>query len=118
MYGLHMYKYPNILGRMVTVTIDRPLGSTHPDYPDHHYPINYGYVEGVIGGDGEEQDVYLLGVNTPISSYQAVVIAVIHRYNDCEEKWVAAPSNLVFSKHDIQKLTHFQEQFFDSEIFC
>lgn len=24
---------------------------------DMYYPVNYGYVEGVIGGDGAEQDI-------------------------------------------------------------
>lgn len=113
-----MSKYSHILGKRVTITIDRPLGSKHPNYPDHYYPINYGYVEGIMGGDGDEQDVYLLGVDIPVASYQAVIIAVIHRHDDVEEKWVAAPADLSFSRDDIQRLTNFQEQFFDSEIFC
>ena len=28
-----------------------------------YYPINYGYIEGVMAPDGEEQDAYILGVN-------------------------------------------------------
>lgn len=27
-----------------------------------YYPINYGYIEGITAPDGEEQDVYILGV--------------------------------------------------------
>lgn len=26
-----------------------------------YYPINYGYIEGIIAPDDEEQDVYILG---------------------------------------------------------
>ena len=52
-----------MLGKTVTVTIDRPLGSRHPRHPDLLYPINYGYIAGIMGGDGEEQDAYLLGVS-------------------------------------------------------
>ena len=33
---------------VVTVTVDRPLGSSHPKYKDLYYPINYGYIKGVI----------------------------------------------------------------------
>lgn len=37
--------------------IDRPIGTIHHGTV---YPINYGYIEGLIAGDGEEQDVYIL----------------------------------------------------------
>ena len=30
---------------MIKVVMDRPLGSSHPKYPDMIYSINYGYVE-------------------------------------------------------------------------
>lgn len=30
------------IGSTVTVTIDRPLGSVHPNYQDMRYPVNYG----------------------------------------------------------------------------
>ena len=51
------------LGKIVETKIDRPMGSIHPKHDDMIYPINYGYIPGVLGGDGEELDVYLLGVN-------------------------------------------------------
>ena len=38
--------------------MDRPLGSRHPDW-DFHYPVNYGYVPGVLASDGEELDAYV-----------------------------------------------------------
>ena len=47
------------IGKAVTVTVDRPIGTHHPKHPEIVYPINYGYVEGLLGGDGEEQDVYI-----------------------------------------------------------
>ena len=40
------------------------------------YPVNYGFVEGVIAGDGENQDAYVLGTDGPIESFQGKVIAV------------------------------------------
>ena len=97
---------------VVTVTIDRPLGSTHPEHPAIVYPVNYGYIAGVRGGDGEEQDAYVLGVNVPLTSFTGRVIAVIHRHDDCEDKWVVAPDGVVFTEDDVRRLTHFQEQYF------
>lgn len=38
----------HILGSVATVKVDRPLGSYHPRHPDMYYPVNYGYVEGII----------------------------------------------------------------------
>ena len=45
------------LGRAVTATMDRPLGSRHPRCPDIVYGVNYGYAAGIMAGDGQEQDV-------------------------------------------------------------
>ena len=42
-----------MIGEIVTVTVDRPLGSFHPEHKDMYYPINYGYIEGIIAPDGE-----------------------------------------------------------------
>lgn len=48
----------DILHKPIEVVIDRPMGSFHPEHKDLYYPVNYGYVEGILGGDQEEQDVY------------------------------------------------------------
>mgnify|MGYP002231338216 CR=1 FL=1 len=39
-----------------------------------YYPINYGYIEGVMAPDGEEQDAYILGVNEPVASLQVKLL--------------------------------------------
>lgn len=44
-----------MIGKKAHVIIDRPLGSRHPKYRELIYEVNYGYVPGIIGGDGEEQ---------------------------------------------------------------
>ena len=59
----------SVIGRTVTVTVDRPLGSYHPEHKDMYYPINYGYVEGIMAPDGEEQDAYILGVDEAIEKF-------------------------------------------------
>ncbi len=106
-----------MIGKIVTVTVDRPLGSQHPKHPDIVYPVNYGFVRGIIGGDGEEQDAYILGVSTPVSEFTGKVIAIICRTDDVEDKWVVAPSGTQYTIDEIRKLTRFQEQYFESTIY-
>lgn len=104
------------IGKMVTVTVDRPLGSYHPKYRNMCYPINYGYVKGIIAADGKEQDAYILGVKEAVAEFTGKIIAVIHRFDDVEEKWVVVPEHMSFSREEIQKQVQFQEKFFQSEI--
>ncbi len=104
------------IGHHATVTVDRPLGSRHPKYPDLQYPVNYGYVKGVMAADGEEQDAYLLGVDEPVNEYTGILIAIIHRLDDVEDKWVVAPVGRSYTKEEILKQVAFQEKYFHIEI--
>lgn len=105
--------YSDVIGRKVHVIIDRPAGSCHPRHPHIYYPVNYGYVEDVIAGDGAGQDVYVLGPEEPLETFDGVVIAVYHRTNDVEDKWIAAAEGTDFSDEEILKRIHFVEQFFE-----
>ena len=105
-----------MIGKIVTVTVDRPIGSYHPVHKNLYYPINYGYVKGIIAQDGEEQDAYVIGVDVPVKEYTGKVIAVIHRNDDVEEKWVVCPEDRTFTKEEIEEIVRFQEQFFDSVV--
>ena len=105
-----------MIGKIVKVTIDRPLGSYHPNHKDLYYPVNYGFVECIIGGDGEEQDAYVLGVDKPIKEFVGKVIAVVHRLDDIEDKWIVAPPEMTFTKEKIYKQVQFQEKYFKIEI--
>ena len=105
-----------VIGKRVSVKVDRPLGSRHPRYPDLRYPVNYGYVPGIPGGDGEEQDAYVLGVDALVERFEGRIIAVIHRLDDAEDKWVVAPAGRGFTKEEIAEATMFQERFFRSWI--
>ena len=98
----------------VTVIVDRPLGSYHPKYKNLYYPINYGYVPDIIAGDGEFQDAYILGVDKAMSEFTGELIAIIHRLDDNEDKWIV--SNRTYTSEEIKQATHFQEQYFKIEI--
>ena len=82
-----------------------------------YYPINYGYVEGIIAPDGEEQDAYILGVNESVKEFTGKIIAIIHRYDDVEEKWVVAPENCNFNKEEILKQVPFSRTNTSNEKF-
>lgn len=109
--------FSDIIGRTVSGRIDRPLGSAHPRVPDMIYTVNYGYVDGVFAGDGAEQDIYLLGEDKPAETFTGRVIAVWHRYNDVEDKWIVSADGRDFSDDEITEKIAFQERFFDGELF-
>ena len=100
----------------VTVIIDRPMGTFHPNHPDLYYPINYGYIPGTLAPDGEEEDAYILGVDEPVSTFTGRIIAKICREDDNEDKWVVAPEGMTFTEDQIRSAVHFQEQYFKSTI--
>ena len=104
------------IGKVVKVQMDRPMGSKHPKL-GFVYPVNYGYIPNTVSGDGEELDAYVLGVHQPVDSFEGVVIAVIHRLNDNDDKLVVMKKGRNYSDDQIIALTEFQEKWFDIEIW-
>ena len=105
------------LGKLVKIGIDRPIGYVHkkPKY-DLVYPINYGYIPDVLGGDGEELDVFLVGVDEPVEHYTGQIIGIVYRANDVEDKLVMAPIGKSFSADEIAKTVYFQEKYYETTI--
>ena len=102
----------SVIGQSVCVKVDRPMGSRHPEHREMVYPVNYGYIEGIVAPDGEEQDAYILGMAEPVETFSGKVIAVICREDDIEEKWVVAPDGVSFAKEEILAQVWFQEKYF------
>lgn len=98
------------------ITIDRPIG--YVDDFENIYPINYGFVSGVIGGDGEEQDVYVISKNAmcPLEFFEGELIAIINRKDDIETKWVVSDIGESYSVDEIKEKVNFIEKYFDSSI--
>ncbi|ARA94520.1 hypothetical protein AWN76_016045 [Rhodothermaceae bacterium RA] len=65
------------------LTIDRPRRSVHPRYPEIIYPIDYGYVNGTLGTDGEGLDVF---VGTAPTGLVGALLTTDHRRGDREVK--------------------------------
>ena len=104
-----------MLGKTVHVIVDRPMGYVHVKSGiTFRYPINYGYIPGLLAGDGDEQDVYILGVDEPVEEFTGRIIGVVRRKDDNEDKLVAAPEGVLFHQGQIAEAVHFVEQYFDS----
>lgn len=103
------------LGRTVTVQIDRPQGSRHPEH-GFFYPVNYGYVPGTLAPDGEELDAYVLGIDGPLDRFCGRCIAIVHRHDDDDDKLVVVPDGTELTDEQILAHTHFQEQYYDSQV--
>jgi len=102
-----------LLGTTVHVQIDRPMGAVHKGMT---YPVHYGYVPGMMAGDGEEQDAYVLGITDPITAFDGEVVGAILRKNDAEDKLIVAPAGMRFHQAQIAEAVHFQEQYFDTAV--
>ena len=66
------------------IVIDRPSGSRHPRYPGIVYPLDYGYLAGTSGGDGNEIDIWRGSMTGP--RLDAVVCTVDLHKRDTEVK--------------------------------
>ena len=105
------------LRKNVRIEIDRPVGYVHhKEKYDLIYPINYGYIPNVLGGDAEELDVYLLGVREPVEEYDVRIIGAVIRTDDVEDKLVGAPDGMTFTKSEIEDAVRFQEQYHTSYV--
>ena len=105
-------KGENFLGKLVTVKMDRPLGSTHPKH-GFVYEVNYGYIPNTMSGDGEELDAYVLGEHKSLDEFDGRVVAVVHRTNDDDDKLVVMADGRNYTDEQIEALVEFQEQFFN-----
>ena len=104
------------IGKKVTVKMDRPMGSQHPKH-GFLYPVNYGYIPNTVSGDGEELDAYILGEHSPLDTFEGVVIAVIHRLDDDDDKLIVMAEGRNYTDDQIRALTEFQEKWYTSVIY-
>lgn len=105
----------DFLSREVTVHVDRPLQSRHPEY-GFVYELNYGYLPDTVGGDGQTIDAYILGEPLSLKTFTGQVKAVIIRYNDQENKLVVTRPDYVLTEQEVRAMTNFQEQYFDTQV--
>jgi len=66
------------------IVIDRPKDTHHPNFPEVIYPIDYGYLEGIQGGDGSDIDLWV--GSKPDKTLDAIICTVDIRKKDTEIK--------------------------------
>lgn len=108
-------KFEYLIGKNVKVIVDRKMGDKHPKH-GFIYPINYGYIENIISGDGEELDAYILGIFEPINKFEGKCIAIVHRLEEDDDKLVIVPKDKWYSTEQIEALVEFQERFFKHKV--
>ena len=101
----------DFLGKIVTVKMDRKLGTRHPKH-NFIYPVNYGFIPNTVSGDGEELDAYVIGPTEPLDNFTGRVCAIIHRSDDNDDKLVVVPDGQNITDKEIEEQTKFQEQWF------
>lgn len=59
MDDLRFWRALDSLASTCPVVVDRAKGTPHPRYPDFIYPLDYGYLQGTVSGDGAGIDVWV-----------------------------------------------------------
>jgi inorganic pyrophosphatase len=85
------------------ITIDRPKGSHHPNYPEIIYPLDYGYLAETTSNDGNEIDVW--GGSAKTHELTAIILTVDLYKRDTEVKLL-----LGCSEDEIQTILKFHNQ--------
>jgi inorganic pyrophosphatase len=83
-----------------SIVIDRPKGSTHPNFSDLIYPLDYGYLQDTVSSDGAGLDVWVGELGE--KKLTAVICTVDLRKNDLEIKIL-----LGCSEGDVNKIMDF-----------
>ena len=105
------------LGKTVSIEIDRPVGYVHhKGEKTLTYPINYGYIPNVLGGDGEELDVFLYGVSEAVSEYTGRIVGIVYRADDVEDKLIMSPSGQQPTAADMARAVYFQEKYYQTTV--
>ena len=108
---LHNTSNSSYINKIVYVKIDRPMYSKHPKH-SFAYPVNYGFIPFTKSGDNEELDAYILGVDTPLDTFEGRCVGVVHRLNDDDDKLIVVPDTLSITNEQIEEQINFQEQWF------
>jgi inorganic pyrophosphatase len=86
------------------VVIDRPRGAPHPRYPELIYPLDYGYIDGTTGGDGDGIDIWIGSLGGWLLTGILCTFDTVKR--DAEIKLLAG-----CTEQDIENIHHFYTGF-------
>lgn len=78
------WEYADLLVANSEIVIERPRGSAPPRYREFTYPLDYGYLAGTTGGDGEGIDIWRGSL--PDLRVTAVIVTIDFHKRDAELK--------------------------------
>lgn len=105
----------NMLGKTVTVIVERHYGDYHPTLQDTRLPYNAGYVkQDITEEDALFQDAYIIGVEENIDVFTGYVCGIIYHKDEENSKWIVAPIGMNVDYDDVIQLLGLEEQFYDS----
>jgi inorganic pyrophosphatase len=66
------------------IRVDRPKGLSYTEEPDLVYPLDYGFLEGTLSGDGAEVDVWVGSLSG--GTVTGLLVTVDEKKHDAELK--------------------------------
>jgi inorganic pyrophosphatase len=93
-----------------SLVIDRPMGSTHPRYPQVIYPLNYGYLENTRASDGGGIDVWVGSLNTVMDEEERKTLTGILCTFDRLKRDAEIKLLIACSAEDIQIIRDFHKE--------
>ena len=105
-----------LIGKNITVQVDRPIGSKHPMNESMTYPINFGQTSDIKSELRKNVDVYVMGVDEPCDNFHGTCIAVVYPPRNKGFRLIVAPEGKRYNFHEMTAAVDFQERFFKSKI--
>ncbi|MNT24200.1 hypothetical protein D3C72_1596630 [compost metagenome] len=80
------------------------------------FPINFGVIPDVLDGDGKKLECYIVGTENIKNEFTGKCIAVLHKFDNTEDKLIVTQSDKNFSDNEIREILKFQEKNYLNEI--
>ena len=80
------------------------------------FELSYFYREESGNGLTRTSNGTIKALYDRIDKFEGKVIAVYHRFNDVEDKWIVSLDGFDYSDDEILQLIHFQEQYYEGEL--
>lgn len=104
-------------GKTADIKIDRSCGDAHEkDGCAVTYPVNYGHISGMPGGDGEKPEVYLLGADEPANECKARIVGAVYGKDADDDRLIAFPDGMNFTEDMIRRSFAARELCSDTDI--
>lgn len=106
----------NLLGKTVTVTVERPYGSLDLR-SEGELSVNCGYIEeDVTMDDTDLKNAYIVGVHEPLESFTGVVIALLYHEEDDGIYTVVGRQGEIIDHNLVIQEIGMVEQYYNSRI--